>query len=131
MTEIHHVINETLDGRAEKRVFTRSPTAMVGLFGTLARAVAERRQELAIRAAVGASPGRLVRLVMGSSLIVSGTGLILGTTMAAATSRGLAGLLYGISPYDPATFATVAIGVSLAALPLLSFPLVGPPVWTR
>ena len=90
--------------------------AMVGLFGTLARAVAERRQELAIRAAVGASPGRLVRLVMGSSLIMSSTGPILGTTMAAATGRGLAGLLYGISPYDPATFATVAVGVSLAAL---------------
>ena len=53
---------------------------------------------------------------MGSSLIVSGTGLILGTTMAAATGRGLAGLLYGISPYDPATLATVSVGVSLAAL---------------
>ena len=90
--------------------------AMVGLFGTLARAVAERRQELAIRAAVGASPARLVRLVIESSLIVSGTGLILGTTLAAASGRSLAGLLYGVSPYDPATFATVAVGVSLAAL---------------
>ena len=90
--------------------------AMVGLFGTLAGVVAERRRELAIRAAVGASPGRLVRLVMGSSLIVTGAGLVLGTTLAAATGRGLAGLLYGIGPYDPATFATVAVGVSLAAL---------------
>ena len=39
-------------------------------------------KELAIPAAVGASPGRLVRLVMGISLVVSGTGVILGTTMA-------------------------------------------------
>ena len=53
---------------------------------------------------------------MGSSLIVTGAGLVLGTTLAAATGRGLAGLLYGIGPYDPATFATVAVGVSLAAL---------------
>ena len=90
--------------------------AMVGLFGTLAGAVAERRRELAIRSAVGASPGRLVRLVMASGLIVTGAGLVLGTTLAAATGRGLAGLLYGIGPYDPATFATVAVGVSLAAL---------------
>ena len=90
--------------------------AMVGLFGTLARAVAERRQELAIRAAVGASPGRLVRLVMGNSLVMSGAGLVMGTMMAAATGRSLAGLLYGISPYDPATLAAVAVGVSLAAL---------------
>ena len=90
--------------------------AMVGLFGTLARSVAERRQELAIRAAVGASPGRLVRLVMGSSLVVTGGGLILGTMMAAATGRSLAGLLYGVGPYDAATFATVAVVVAVAAL---------------
>ena len=90
--------------------------AMVGLFGTLARAVAERRQELAIRAAVGASPGRLVRLVMRSSLMVTGAGLILGTMMGAATGRGLAGLLYGVGPYDPLTFVVVAVGVFLAAL---------------
>ena len=90
--------------------------AMVGLFGTLARAVAERRQEFAIRAAVGAAPGRLVRLVMGSSLIVTGTGLVLGTMMGVATGRGLAGLLYGVSPYDPVTFVAVTVLVFLAAL---------------
>ena len=90
--------------------------AMVDLFGTLARAVAERRQELAIRAAVGASPGRLVRLVIRSSLTVTGAGLILGTMMGVATGRGLAGLLYGVSPYDPLTLVVVAVVVVLAAL---------------
>ena len=64
--------------------------AMVGLFGTLTRSVAERRQELAIRAAVGASPGHLVRLVMKGSLLVTAIGLMLGTAMAAATGRNLA-----------------------------------------
>ena len=90
--------------------------AMVGLFGTLARAVAERRRELAIRAAVGASPGRLVRLVIRSSLTMSGAGIILGTMMGAATGRGLAGLLYGVSPYDPLTLVVVAVVVFVAAL---------------
>ena len=90
--------------------------AVVGLFGTLTRSVAERRRELAIRAAVGASPGRLVRLVVSSSLVVTGAGVVMGTTMAAATGRSLAGLLYGVSPFDPATFATVAAVVALAAL---------------
>ena len=90
--------------------------AMVGLFGILARSVAERRQELAIRAAVGASPGRLVRLVMGSSLVVTIAGLVVGTTLAVATGRGLAGLLYGVAPYDAATLATVSVVVALAAL---------------
>ena len=90
--------------------------AMVGLFGTLARAVAERHKELAIRAAVGASPGRLVRLVIKSSLTMSGAGLILGTMMGAAIGRGLAGLLYGVSPYDPLTLVVVAVVVFVAAL---------------
>ena len=90
--------------------------AMVGLFGTLARNVAERRQELAIRAAVGASPGRLVRLVMQGSLLVTGVGLMLGTVLAVATGRSLAGLLYGVGPYDAATLATVSVIVALAAL---------------
>ena len=96
--------------------------AMAGLFGTLARSVAERRRELAIRAVVDASPGRLVRLVMGSSLGVSAVGLVAGTTMAAATGRSLAGLLYGVGPYDAGTFATVALVVALTALAASAVP---------
>ena len=95
--------------------------AMVGLFGTLARNVAERRRELAIRAAVGASPGKLVRLVMGSSLVVTGAGLVAGTMLAAATGQSLARLLYGVGPYDAATFATVVV-VALAALAASAVP---------
>ena len=90
--------------------------AMVGLFGALARAVSERRHELAIRAAVGASPVRLVRLVLGSALGVTGAGLAAGLLAAAATGRGLASLLYGVGPYDPTTFAAAAGAVVLAAL---------------
>ena len=95
--------------------------AMVGLFGALARAVAERRHELAIRAAVGASPGRLVRLVLRSALAVTGAGLAAGLLAAAATGRGLASLLYGVGPYDPVTFAAAA-AVVLAALAASAIP---------
>ena len=96
--------------------------AMVGLFGALARAVVERRQELAIRAAVGASPGRLVRLVLRSAVAVTGLGLAVGLPSAAATGRGLASLLYGVSPYDPATLAAVAAVVVLTALAASTIP---------
>ena len=96
--------------------------AMVGLFGALARAVAERRHELAIRAAVGASPGRLVRLVLRSALAVTGAGLAAGLLAAAATGRGLASLLYGVGPYDPATFTAAAATVVLAALAASAIP---------
>ena len=88
--------------------------AMVGLFGTLGRAVTERRQELSIRAAVGASPARLVRLVLRSSLAVTIVGL--GVGLAAAAGRALSSLLYGVSPYDPVTFAVVTGVVLVAAL---------------
>ena len=96
--------------------------AMVGLFGALARAVVERRQELAIRAAVGASPGRLVRLVLRSAVAVTGFGLAAGLPAAAPTGRGLAGLLYGVGPYDPATLAAVAAVVVLTALAAAAIP---------
>ncbi len=96
--------------------------AMVGLFGALARAVAERRHELAIRAAVGASPARLVRLVLRSALAVTGAGLATGLLAAAATGRGLASLLYGVGPYDPATFGAAAAAVILAALAATIIP---------
>ena len=96
--------------------------AMVGLFGTLARAVAERRNELAVRAAVGASPGRLFRLVLGSAVAVTGVGLAAGLPAAAATGRSLAALLYGVSPFDPVTVATVVATVVLAALAASAIP---------
>ena len=96
--------------------FLALAVAMVGLFGALARAVVERRQELAIRAAVGASPGRLVRLVLRNAVAITGLGLAVGLPVAVATGRGLATLLYGVSPYDPATAGAVAAVVVLAAL---------------
>ena len=65
--------------------------AMVGLFRcALARAVVERRQALAIHAAVGASPGRLVRLVLRSAIAVTGAGLAAGVSAAAATLAAVA-----------------------------------------
>ena len=85
--------------------------SMVGLFGALGRAVAERRHELSIRAAVGASPARLVRLVAVGGLVMTTAGLVAGLVSAAAMGRSLASLLYGVSPYDALTFSGVALVV--------------------
>ena len=93
--------------------------AMVGVFGALARAVTERRRELAVRAAIGASPARLVRLIMRGSLAVGAVGVAFGLAAAAGVGRGLSSLLYGVGPYDAATFAAVA-GAVLAATSVAS-----------
>ena len=95
--------------------------AMVGVFGALTRAVTERRRELAVRAAIGASPARLVRLIMRGSLAVGAVGVAVGLAAAAGVARGLSSLLYGVGPYDAATFTAVAgsvlLATSVASLP--------------
>ena len=94
--------------------------ALVGLGGLLARAVAERRRELAIRMAVGASPAGAVGIFVREGLLLSGIALILGLGAAMAAARWLESLLYGIRPLDPFTFVGVGLLVSVAAL-LTSF----------
>ena len=87
--------------------------ALVGLVGLLVRLVAERRRELAIRAALGASPRRLMALVMTRGGYVALVGLFLGVIGAVIAGRGIASLLYGVVPDDPGTLLGV---VGLVAL---------------
>jgi ABC-type antimicrobial peptide transport system permease subunit len=70
--------------------------------------VVERRRELAIRMALGASADRVVRTVLREGLILILAGLVLGVAGAAAAARGLARLLYGVGPYDSVTFVGTA-----------------------
>jgi predicted permease len=85
--------------------------AMLGVYGVAANAVARRRRELAVRAAVGARRGDLLRLVVGDGLRTVVAGLAAGTVLALAGARLLAGLLHGVEPHDAASF-----GLSLAGL---------------
>lgn len=86
--------------------------ALMGLLATLSRAVAERRQELAIRAAVGASPRQLVWVILSKGLLLTGVGVITGLGTARAVGQNLSHLLFRVSPYDPFTFGSVALIVS-------------------
>jgi putative ABC transport system permease protein len=90
--------------------------AMVGLAGSLMRVVFERRQELAIRAALGATPGRTVRAIVGEGALMALIGVIVGIGGALAAGRGLRALLHGVSPHDPATLAGVAVLVAAVSL---------------
>lgn len=89
--------------------------ALVGVLATMTTLVAERRRDLAIRAALGASPSRLVRTVMRPGLVLTAAGVAVGLSLGGAAARTLASLVYGISPYDVATFAGTAAAIVTGA----------------
>ena len=83
--------------------------AVVGLSATLARSVVERREELAIRSALGASPRGMVGLVASGGLRLVTVGIAVGLGASALAGRSLASLLAGVSAYDPVTYGGVAL----------------------
>jgi predicted permease len=80
--------------------------AAVGLYGLLSAAVARRQREYGIRCALGASRERLLRSVVGSGLLLTTAGMIVGIAAAAGLARLLASRLFGISPWDALSFAS-------------------------
>ncbi len=92
--------------------------AAVGIYGVVSYSVSQRMYEMAIRVALGASPGDLLKLVIGKATLMVMVGLALGAVAALALTRVLASLLYDTSPTDPVTW--VAAGALLAAVALLA-----------
>jgi predicted permease len=89
--------------------------AMVGVYGVLAYAVAQRRHEVGIRLALGAEPKALKWLFVRRGLLLNCIGGIVGLTMALGFSRWIASMLFGLTPLDPLTYAAVAALIALAA----------------
>jgi ABC-type antimicrobial peptide transport system permease subunit len=96
--------------------------ASLGVYGVIACAVAERKQEIGIRMALGARPGRVRRMLAAEGLKLTAIGLAIGLAGAAGATRLLARFLYGISAADPWSFlgsflgaAAVFAAVALAA----------------
>lgn len=92
--------------------------AAIGLYAVLSASVAERRTEMGVRAALGATRRTLLRLVIGRGLALTGIGIAIGLLGAALTARFLGALLYGVSQGDPVTYAGVAallVGVAVLA----------------
>ena len=81
----------------------------IGIYGVLAYFVGQRRQELAVRAALGASGSHVVWLVLKEGAFVAIPGVGLGLLASAALSGVVSGLLFGVSPVDPVTFATMPL----------------------
>jgi putative ABC transport system permease protein len=92
--------------------------AAIGISGVVSYSVAQRVREMAIRLALGASPGDLLKLVIGKMMLIVMVGLALGGGAALALTRVLASLLYATSPTDGVTWAVA--GPLLAAVALLA-----------
>jgi putative ABC transport system permease protein len=92
--------------------------AVVGIYGVLAYSVRRRTAEIGVRIALGASPGRVTRLIVWQGAVMSAAGIAAGLGGALLLTRFIASLLYGTSPTDPVTFTATTLllfGVALAA----------------
>lgn len=90
-------------------------TAVTGVYALLAYTVAQRRREIAVRMAIGASSSSVARLVVMESLMLALAGCVLGAVGVAAIGRMARSVLFGIAPQDPITLVTTA-AVLLAAV---------------
>ena len=96
--------------------------AVAGLYGVMAYSVARRTAELGTRIALGATPGNVLRLVLGQGLVTALIGVAIGVAGAIVLTRTLRSFLFRLSPTDPVTFAGVALLLILVALLACYFP---------
>jgi len=101
-----------------------SVLALLGIHGVLAHRVRERTREIGIRVAIGAERGHVLRWIAGYGLRLMLVGVAVGGALAATSARVVSGLLFGVSPADPAAAALV-----LLALPLVGLVISLHPAW--
>jgi predicted permease len=90
--------------------------ATIGVYGLKAYDVSRRTREIGIRMALGATNGDVQRLVMREGVRTTAVGLTIGLALAAGVGKLVSGLLYRVSPFDPAVLTAAAVVLSTAAL---------------
>jgi putative ABC transport system permease protein len=90
--------------------------AAIGIYGVMAFSVGQRTAEIGVRMALGADRAGVQRMVLRNGLLLAATGIAAGFVAALALVRVLEGMLYGVSPADPVTFAGVAAVLGIVAL---------------
>jgi predicted permease len=89
--------------------------AMVGLYGVISYMVVQRRNEIGVRMALGASRGNILAMILREAAILLGIGLAVGTLLALVAGNAAASLLYGLKPRDPFTFIVAILGMTVVA----------------
>jgi ABC-type antimicrobial peptide transport system permease subunit len=91
--------------------------ASLGIYAVISYSVMQRRQEIGIRMALGATSGTLQKSILGQTLTLASYGLLLGIGLSVLLAQTLRSLLYGVTTSDPTTFVSMlAVLVSVAAL---------------
>jgi predicted permease len=96
--------------------------AVLGVYGVLSFIVVERRREIGIRVAIGATRGSIVGLVTKQGLVTVSIGLAAGLAGALGLNRLLASLLFGVEPTDPSTLAAVTCTIAIVAALACALP---------
>lgn len=89
--------------------------AVVGVYGVLSYTVSQRRQEIGVMVALGASRRNVLNLIVGQGLKLAGAGVLLGLAGAAAAGKAAQSLLFNVSPFDPISFIAVSAFLMLVA----------------
>lgn len=86
--------------------------ATIGVYGLISYTAGQRTREMGIRAAHGAQPGDILRLVLRDGGVIIGAGLVVGILLAFGLGNAVKGLLVGVGPGDPLTYVTVSVGLA-------------------
>jgi ABC-type antimicrobial peptide transport system permease subunit len=89
---------------------------LVGVYGVISYAVSQRGRELGMRMALGAPAEQVKAMVLRQGLALSATGIGVGLGLAVGVTRLMGSLLFGVSPLDPLTFGSVAVGLLAVSL---------------
>jgi ABC-type antimicrobial peptide transport system permease subunit len=90
--------------------------AALGIYGVISYSVTQRTREIGVRMALGASAGRVQRDVIFNTLRLAAVGILVGTTVAIASARLIASLLFATSPWDVTTYAGMVLAILAVAL---------------
>ena len=90
--------------------------ATIGLYGVMSYMVTRRKVEIGVRMALGAEPRNVVRMVLAESGLLLAAGVAIGLALAFAASRYAASMLFGLEPWDPASFAMAAGALALVSI---------------
>ena len=94
----------------------------IGIYGVMAYLVAQQNHEIGVRAALGAGPLDILNLVLSRGIKLTAAGVSIGVAASLLLTRLIAGLLFGVSPFDPLTLTTVALLLSVVALAACYIP---------